>query len=217
MNRLIKLISLIFLSTSIYYIYNYTNNSKYVITNLGDAVSINNNSYIINYKKYKEKTNRKVITNNDYANKRQNISQLLLLIKNTSKIKKIISESDIIIITLGYNDLLYELSINDKQQSTSKKLKMIKKDYNELIEEITKYYHKDIIVIGYYEKRKDISKETKELNKILKSNRKVNYIDTYYLINNNQKYYDNLHNKSLNKAGYNEITKKIISKTLEIS
>ena len=113
MNRLIKLISLIFLSTSIYYIYNYTNNSKYVITNLGDAVSINNNSYIINYKKYKEKTNRKVITNNDYANKRQNISQLLLLIKNTSKIKKIISESDIIIITLGYNDLLYELSIND--------------------------------------------------------------------------------------------------------
>ena len=77
--------------------------------------------------------------------------------------------------------------------------------------------HKEIIVVGYCKSSDDyLDKGIVELNKILKSNKKIHYIDTYYLLNNKTKYYINSRSNYPNNRGYYEITKKIISKTLEI-
>lgn len=226
MNKLIKLIILIILSLSVYYIYNYTNNSKYTIMNLGDRLStgIDNSgrkekSYIDYFKEYQEKENDKVELKNTYSNNSQNINKTLLLIENNPKIKRELIDSDILIITLGYNDLVYELSIEDvhNEYILEKKFKKIKKEYNSLIEEITKYYHKEIIVIGYYKLINDnsyINNNIVKLNNILKSNKKVNYIDTYNLLIND-KYFSNKGNNYPNNKGNKEISKKIISKILE--
>ena len=51
MNKLIKLITLIILSLSVYLIYNKTNNSYYKITNIGDKLSTGITSYGIKEKK----------------------------------------------------------------------------------------------------------------------------------------------------------------------
>ena len=50
MNKLIKLISLIVISMSVYLIYNKTSNSYYQITSIGDKLSIGNNNNRLLYR-----------------------------------------------------------------------------------------------------------------------------------------------------------------------
>ena len=227
MNKFIKLISLIIISLSVYIIYNKTNNSCYKITNIGDKLSlgVDNNSvekgYIDFYKEYIKREKKKVIIDNSYSNKNQTLNNTLLLIKNNSEIKRKIIDSNLIIITLGYNDLMYSINTEEKNDTVTMKriFKEINNNYNMLINEITKYYHKDILVIGYYKNYNDdhINKGIVELNKILEKNKYVYYIDTYNTLNNREKYFNNPNSYYPNRRGHFEITKKIISKTLEIS
>ena len=226
MNKLIKLIILIILSLSVYFIYNHTNNSKYTIMNLGDKLSTGINSYgeieknyIDYYKDYLEKEKDKVEIKKTYSTNSQSISNTLLLIENNPKIRRELIDSDILIITLGYNDLVYELTIEDNKNDyiLDNIITNIENNYNKLIEEITKYYHKNIIVIGYYKAQsnnKYIDKGIIKLNNVLKKNKKVEYIDTYNLLIND-KYLSKTNNYYPNNVGYYEISKKIISKTLE--
>lgn len=227
MNKFIKLISLIIISLSVYIIYNKTNNSCYKITNIGDKLSlgVDNNSvekgYIDFYKEYIKREKKEVIIDNSYSNKNQTLNNTLLLIKNNSEIKRKIIDSNLIIITLGYNDLMYSINTEEKNDTVTMKriFKEINNNYNMLINEITKYYHKDILVIGYYKNYNDdhINKGIVELNKILEKNKNVYYIDTYNTLNNREKYFNNPNSYYPNRRGHFEITKKIISKTLEIS
>ena len=227
MNKFIKLISLIIISLSVYIIYNKTNNSCYKITNIGDKLSlgVDNNSvekgYIDFYKEYIKREKKEVIIDNSYSNKNQTLNNTLLLIKNNSEIKRKIIDSNLIIITLGYNDLMYSINTEEKNDTVTMKriFKEINNNYNMLINEITKYYHKDILVIGYYKNYNDdhINKGIVELNKILEKNKYVYYIDTYNTLNNREKYFNNPNSYYPNRRGHFEITKKIISKTLEIS
>ena len=227
MNKFIKLISLIIISLSVYIIYNKTNNSCYKITNIGDKLSlgVDNNSvekgYIDFYKEYIKREKKEVIIDNSYSNKNQTLNNTLLLIKNNSEIKRKIIDSNLIIITLGYNDLMYSINTEEKNDTVTMKriFKEINNNYNMLINEITKYYHKDILVIGYYKNYNDdhINKGIVELNKILEKNKNVYYIDTYNILNNREKYFNNPSSYYPNRRGHFEITKKIISKTLEIS
>lgn len=227
MNKLIKLISLIIISLSVYFIYYKTYNSYYQITTIGDRLSQGNNTknkdnnYIEYYKEYLKQEKNKVIIDSAYTKKNQTIESYLQLLKNSPKAKRKLIDSNIVIITLGYNDLIYNLSIEEEKNNNTLKsiIKKIKKDYNELIDEINKYYHKDIIVVGYNKNYNDsyINKGIIELNKVLKDNKKVCFIDTYNLLINRYKYYSNSNSFYPNDNGYYEITKKIISKTLEIS
>ena len=228
MSKLTKLIILIILSLSVYFIYNITMNSKYKIINLGDKLSLGYNSYGIKeasyidyYKDYLLKEKKEVEIINEYSKENQSIKNILYTIKNTSSIKKDLLDSNILIITLGYNDLLYDLSLEENKNpySLNKIISDIKTDYNNLIKEISKYYHKDIIVIGYYKSNKNdyyINQGIIRLNQLLKSNKNIYYINTYDLINN-PKYFNNPDSYYPNIQAYQLISKKIISKTLEIS
>ena len=227
MNKLLKLIFLILLSLTVYLIYNNTNDSYYVITNIGDKLSTGTNSYGIKeksyidlYQEYLTKEKKKVIVDNTYSSKNQTISNMLQLIKENPTVKRKLMDSNILIITLGYNDLIYSLTTEEKNSEyiRDKVIKEIDNNYNKLINEIEKYYHHEIIVLGYYKYNKDkyINDGIIELNKVLKQNKKVHFIDTYNLLNNN-KYFSNYNSYYPNSRGYYEISKKIISKTLEIS
>ena len=128
--------------------------------------------------------------------------------------------SDQIIITLGYNDLIYKLNVSDELNPSKfyKIITEIEKDYNSLIEEIRKYTPNKIIVILYPDTYKEdyyLKKGIAYLNELLKKNKEVTYIDTYDLLNNRQKYFSNPYSFYPNREGYRVISREIIRKTLE--
>ena len=227
MNRKIKLFILLILSMSVYFIYQKTKNSTYRITSIGDNISIGINSYGIKeysyidyYKDYIMKEKNKVLLNNKYSNQYITINSILEKIKNTQSIKKDLYDTNILILTIGYNDLVYNLSIdnNINEYKLNIILNKISKDYNNLINEIRKYYKEKIIVVGYYKANKEdvyLNIGLQRLNNILKNNEEIIYIDTYNLLNNNRKYFSNPKSIYPNRKGYIEISNKIIEKTLE--
>ena len=227
MNRKIKLLILLILSMSVYFIYQKTKNSTYRITSIGDNISIGINSYGIKeysyidyYKDYIMKEKNKVLLNNKYSNQYITINSILEKIKNTQSIKKDLYDTNILILTIGYNDLVYNLSIdnNINEYKLNIILNKISKDYNNLINEIRKYYKEKIIVVGYYKANKEdvyLNIGLQRLNNILKNNEEIIYIDTYNLLNNNRKYFSNPKSIYPNRKGYIEISNKIIEKTLE--
>ena len=227
MKKWLKLLALIGICFIIYFIYQKTYNSIYQITNIGDNLSqgitsygIKEYSYINYYQDYLEQQKGKVILNNNYSNKSQTIKRTLDQIKETTEMKRTLYDSNLIVITLGYNDLIYSLSMEEKmnQNKLDRILKEIQKNYQELIKEIRKYYHEKIIVIGYYQ---DYSNEyyknigIQRLNKILKSNKDVIYINTYDLVKKRDNFFNNPNSNYLNREGYKAIAQKIIEKTLE--
>ena len=227
MKKIIKLTILIIISLSVFVIYQKTKNSYYTITAIGDQTSLGINSYGIKefsyidyYKEELEKTKEKVEVINRDSNRKQSIENIFNNLKNTSSIKKDLYETDILILTLGYNDLLYEMSL-EENLSTIKLEKIINTisiQYNDLIKEIRKYYKNKIIVVGYYESNTDDYYKNigiKKLNEVLKNNKEVIYIDTYNLLRNRNEYFLNPNSYLPNHKAYYRIAEKIIQKTLE--
>ena len=220
MNRITKLIILIILSLSVYFIYQYTNNTNIKITTLGDNLSIGINSYCCKdygfmniYKDHLLEQNKKV-TLNFYSKKDLSIKELVKDIKTNNKLKRTLMESHELYLVVGYNDLVYKLSLEENITSSTFNhlLKEINNDYEDLIKEIRKYYKEKIIVIGYYKSNKDdyyLNKGIKKLNNILKSNIEVKYVDTYNLLND-KKYFSNPKSYYPNILGYQIIANKLI-------
>ena len=227
MKRVIKLSILILISLSVYFIYQETNHKIIKILVLGDSLSLGINSYGIKeygyvdyYKDYLVKKNKKISINKDYSKKELTIEELKEKIKTTPSLKKELSESHQLILNVGYNDLLYKLSLeqNNKNLNLNKNIKEIESSYQELIKEIDKYYNNSIILIGYPPSNQDDYYKNigiKKINKILKNTPKSSYIDTYQLLNHKELFFSNPHSYYPNRYGYQAIAKKIIEKTLE--
>lgn len=227
MKRVIKLSILILISLSVYFIYQETNHKNIKILVLGDSLSLGINSYGIKeygyvdyYKDYLVKKNKKISINKDYSKKELTIEELKEKIKTTPSLKKELSESHQLILNVGYNDLLYKLSLeqNNKNLNLNKNIKEIESSYQELIKEIDKYYNNSIILIGYPPSNQDDYYKNigiKKINKILKNTPKSSYIDTYQLLNHKELFFSNPHSYYPNRYGYQAIAKKIIEKTLE--
>ena len=227
MKRVIKLSILILISLSVYFIYQETNHKNIKILVLGDSLSLGINSYGIKeygyvdyYKDYLIKKNKKISINKDYSKKELTVEELKEKIKTTPSLKKELSESHQLILNVGYNDLLYKLSLeqNNKNLNLNKNIKEIESSYQELIKEIDKYYNNSIILIGYPPSNQDDYYKNigiKKINKILKNTPKSSYIDTYQLLNHKDLFFSNPHSYYPNRYGYQAIAKKIIEKTLE--
>lgn len=219
MKKLIKLLILILLNISVYFIYNNTKNSTYRILILGDNLSLANKpTYIDYYKTYKLKKYHKVNLNKNYSKKDLSISNLKKELQANKTIKRDLISTNILIINVGYNDLLYKISLLEDKNSNNLAtiLNEIRNDYLSLINEIKKYYNKDIVVIGYYPSLKDdyyINKGITYLNKILREPNQIIYINTYNDLNND-KYFPNSNTYLPNTLGHKVIYKKLI-KALE--
>ncbi len=225
MNRLIKLMTLLLLSLSVYFIYQQTNNRTKNILVLGGNLSLGLNSYGIYdysyvdyYKDYFKETKINVIK--VYCEKDITIKELLQRIRLEPSIKKDLRNANTLFLEVGYNDLIYQLSLEENLNENSYQIliKEIINTYEELLIEITKYYKEDIITIGYYESPKEdyyLNKGIKQINSYLKNNSKVVNIDTHKILNNRKKYFSNNISYYPNYLGYQQIANEIITKTLE--
>lgn len=219
MSRPIKLLILIILSLSVYFIYQNTKQSNIKILSLGDSLSLGINSYgnkdysyIDDYKDYLENKNIKVSVIDKYSTKDLTVHELLELIKNNNNLKRDLSEAHILFLTVGYNDLQYKISL--EENIDIKKINMIiddiSKEYKELLKEIKKYYRNKIIVIGYPKTNKEDFYHNigiRKLNKTLNNNI---YINTYSILNNRKKYFSNSNSYYPNRQGYIRIYNEII-------
>lgn len=227
MKKLLKLLFLIFIIISVFFIYIKTKDSKYTILSLGDNLSLGIDSYGIKgpsyidfYKNYILKKKETVIKNDQYSRKDLTINALLQELKENNNLKKDLSSANILILTVGYNDLIYKINLNENINSDilKKEVQEIQKDYLNLLKEIRKYYKNKIVVIGYFASNKTdyyINIGIKELNKTLQSAKNITYIDTYDLLKPKRKYFSNKNSYYPNLQGYLRISKKIIIKTLE--
>lgn len=225
MNRLTKLIILIILSCSVYFIYQNNKNSTVKVLSIGDNLSLGINSYGIKeysyidyYKDYLLESNDQVYVIDNYSNKDLSLKELLTILKNNNTIKKDLISSNYLILNVGYNDLVYKLSLEDNLNTNKldRIIKSIELDYNNSIKEIRKYYKEKIIVVGYYKSFKDdyyLNQGIKRLNSILECNSNITYIDTYKLLNNYSKYFSNPNSYYPNNLAYLQISQEIIKKT----
>ena len=226
MNKIIKLTILLFLSLQVFFIYQATKENTIKLLAIGDGLSLGINSYGIEnygyidyYKDYLKENHQQVEVINN-STKDLSISNLLTILKNTPEIKRDLTEAHILILTIGYNDLIYQLSLDENLNDNELNhiTNIINNNYQQLITEIRKYYKEKIIVVGYFKSNKDnyyLNKGIRNLNNILKSNDEITYIDTYNLLNNRKKYFSNPTSYYPNNEAYKAISNKIISKTLE--
>ena len=218
MNRPIKLLILIVLSLSVYFIYQNTKQSSIQILSLGDGLSKGINSYTIveyshlnYYEDYLKSKNICVKTISHYSSEDLTIHELLELVKSNNYIKRDLMDSHLLFLTIGYNDLLYKMSLEEDISipKLNKIIDEINIEYKELLTEIKKYYKNEIIVVGYPKSNKDdfyLNLGIRKLNRVLNIN---NYIDTYNILNNREKYFSNPNSYYPNRLGYEKIFEEV--------
>lgn len=221
MNRVIKLLILIILSLSVYFIFQITKESNIKIITLGDGLSLGINSYTIKdysytdyYRDYLVEENKEVEIDN-YSKEDLSIHELLKDIKTNPTLKKDLMEAHILFLNVGYNDLNYKLSLEDINISKLNRIiDEIDIEYKLLLKEIKKYYKNEIIVIDYPKSNTDnyyYNIGIRKLNKVLN---KSTFINTYSLLNDRNKYFSNPNSYYPNRLGYMKISKEI-QKTLD--
>lgn len=233
MNKILKLVFLVIVILSVFLIYKSTNNKYLNYTSIGDGLSKGIDSYgNIDYGysdyiyDYLKGNNLLKLYSKDFTSQEMSINDLKNMILLDEKVnyknrkinlKNILSESDILTMSIGLNDLIYKMSILDTT-SISKIDKIVDETYNEftiLIDEIKKYYNKDIYLIGYYTSTKygyKVNYAIEKLNEKYKKDQSITYIATDYFLNNNKKYLPNPNSYYPNSYGYQAISRKIIVK-----
>ena len=213
MKKIILILFLFFLLYACYYVYNITEDNNLNVTLIGDQIS--DNPYLKNISNIND-------INRDFINNDYHITDLLNIIKynqelekdnKTESIHKLLKESDIIILSIGMNDIYYKL--NDNTKEIYSYLNSIIYNYEELLKEISKYDYKHVYILGYYNitnKNNDIFTYINyKLNNITK-NYHYTYLDLNKILYNNEKYYQKSNSFYLNNAGYEQIYKLIVEK-----
>ena len=133
--RLLKLIFILLISIIIFIIYKKTNHHNITYTVIGDSLSLGINSYgIVEYgysdyvKDYLKEKNKLKVYNKQNTSKTATITSVYNdIITNKNDIKILIRDSDIITMTIGLNDLLYRITIEDNVDN-----KLLDKMYKEI-------------------------------------------------------------------------------------
>ena len=130
------------------------------------------------------------------------IIDLINIINNNEKIdnisvQNILNRTDILILSIGNNEIYYKLSKIDNEENNDKiiyrYLDEITKDMIKLLKEIKKYNDKDIYILGYYNDTNNISNDKyyKYINNNIDNYCKIKniyFIDTYEILNKNMDY-----------------------------
>ena len=228
----IKLFIFIIVVISIYFIYKLNSNNNLTYLALGDGYALGENSYkSIDYgysdylKDYLKDTNQLNFYTKKFSNSNLMITNLYENILTNKKIKEnnrtinlkqSLRNSSIITLSIGINDLIYKLSLDEN--ITTVKINQIvietNKNFNVLIKEIKKYYPYKIYVIGYPTiniSNKNLLIATKKLNYLYKQNKDITYIDTNDILIDKSKYFPNPNAIYPNTQGYKLVSNKIIN------
>ena len=201
-----KIILILFLFISCYLIYINTEKKELTYVAIGDKIAdINYNNQFKNY-------------NNEYINKEYRIIDLINIIKynvetNKKSIHQILKKSDILIVSIGMNDLYYKLNTNTINIYTY--LNDMLNNIDKLFKEINKYNYKHIFILGYYNistKYNDLFTYINYKAKKIAEKYKYEYIELNNVLKNSPNFYQNNNTFNLNNEGYQEINKIIVEK-----
>ncbi len=231
MKKRIKLLILILSISSIYLIYEINNKDNITYVSLGDSLSLGENSYGAAtygysdyFKDYLEKKHLLSNYNKEYTSKTKTINDLykdILLDELTTKdnktynLKRLLRDSEIISISIGLNDLIFEYNLKNHFLTDYEENRIVDNvfnNYKNLLKEIKKYYHYPVYIIGYYENNTKYDSLIRKLNKKYQNYcQKTNdfYIDTTF-ISKNKAYFDNPSSYYPNTEAYQQISLKMI-------
>lgn len=233
MKKIIKLSILILLSLSVYIIYNSKKTTKINYLSIGDGFACGINSYhdisygYSDYLKDYLKKNNILGYYNSFSYEEMMTSDIKkdILInvhdKDDNNIKMALREANLLTISVGINDLIYELSVNNpKNIATQQKIltKIVEKLQLD-IKEIKKYYQGTIYLIGYYNFYPQNSVERNMLDQLNQKYQQFCGKNNIVFIDNkkmNNKLFNYLENPNCfypNVNGYNQIFKNILDKS----
>ena len=188
MKKIIFILFLFCLLYSCYYIYDITENKNTNILLIGDDIV--NNPYL---------NNNAGVINKDFVNRDYRINDINDIItynkeldidNKTESIHRLLKEYDIVIISIGMNDIYYKLGDNTKEIYTF--LNDMLNSYENILKEISRYDNHNIYILGYYNatyRYNDIFTYVNyKLNKMI-NKYGYNYIDLNKVLSNNEKYY----------------------------
>ncbi len=229
MKKIIKLLVLLLISLSVYFIYNSKKEVKINYVSIGDGFASGINSYhqksygysdyLKDYlKKEKKLGSYSNFTYEDMMTKDIQKDIILNVHNKNENIKRALRESNLLTISVGINDLIYEMDVNNVESPVIQE-KILTKIVDKLtldIKEIRKYYSGDIYLIGYYNFYPQNSVERKILDKL---NRKYQqfcgknnliFIDNSNLSNRLFNYLENPNSFYPNINGYEQIYQNIM-------
>ena len=214
---------------SVFLIFIFTKDKKINYLSIGDTLTRGINSYdVIGYgyndyvKNYLNRNNLLRTFNTNYYNNsiigfEDDIQNNKTIVINDKEyyIKKLLRESDLLVISLGMDELSYYFH-NDIDYIHGQFDKMLL-NLEDFIKVIVEYAKNDIVFIGYYNPTKNYNSDIDELfyyidSSLIKMLNKYNvdYISLYEKVKNSN-YLDNVNNYHLNSKGYLMIANEIIS------
>ncbi len=213
MKKIIYLLFLFLFIFMCYLIYELTDNDNLTCLVIGDSIA--DNIYL--------RENKKINNyNNQFINKDYRMIDLLHIIKyneeinyqnKTISIHQLLKQSDIVIISIGMNDIYAKLEDDPKNMYTY--LNEMVNNMELILDEISRYKNAKIIVLGYYnifDKKNDLFTYINYKIKRITEKHDYIYIDTNKNLNNNQKYLLKNNQFYLNDHGYQEINELIVEK-----
>lgn len=225
-----KIISILILFLSCYFIYNLTIDNELYYLSIGDGIAkgITNEgnvsvyNYADNIKNYLTSKNKLKGFNNSFVDKDYRITDLLRIIKYKEEIvvnndhisiNELLKKADIVTISLGMNELYYKILVDNNNIYSY--IDGMLNDMKLLLKEVDRYNHKKVIVLGYYNttnNNKDIFNYVNYKLKNIVNKRGFEFIDLDKIINNNANYFTNNTNFYLNNGGYQKISQIIVEK-----
>ncbi len=202
-----KIILTLFLSFALicffcYLIYIQTEKKQKIITILGDNLAnlpLDNNYQVIN------------LTNKNLYLIDLEIALTYNKPINNISVHESLNETDILIISIGMNDLYHKISNNSKEIYDY--LNNMLNSYEKIISIINHYHLKKVYVLGYYNINNDKEDLFTYLNFKLKkivNKYHYTYINTNELVGNNPYFLEKKDNFILNKQGYYQIYNFIV-------
>ena len=225
-----KIISILILFLSCYFIYNLTIDNELYYLSIGDGIAkgITNegNVSVYNYadsiKDYLTSKNKLKGFNNSFVDKDYRITDLLRIIKYKEEIvvnndhisiNELLKKADIVTISLGMNELYYKILVDNNNIYSY--IEGMLSDMELLLKEVDRYNHKKVIVLGYYnttDNNKDIFNYVNYKLKNIVNKRGFEFVDVDKIVNNNTNYFTNNTNFYLNNGGYQKISQIIVEK-----
>ena len=208
MKKIIILLFLFLLCISCYYIYKITEDKELDIVAIGDNIAAN--PYLDNL-------------NHDFVDEDYHINDLLNTIiynqekvvsEKTISIHQLLNNTDILIISIGMNDIYYKL--NDNSYEIYTHLNDIIDKYDKILKEVSKYNYKQVFILNYYNttnKHQDLFTYINYKLHKLANNYHYTYVDIAKVLNNKEEYYQHNNQYSLNNKGYCQIFNILVEKT----
>ena len=225
-----KIISILILFLSCYFIYNLTIDNELFYLSIGDGIAkgitddgnVSEYNYTDSIKYYLTSKNKLKGFNNSFVDKDYRITDLLRIIKYKEEIvvnndhisiNELLKKADIVTISLGMNELYYKILVDNNNIYSY--IDGMLNDMKLLLKEVDRYNHKKVIVLGYYNttnNNKDIFNYVNYKLKNIVNKRGFEFIDLDKIINNNANYFTNNTNFYLNNWGYQKISQIIVEK-----